>query len=87
MIKHAFLVAAVSCLTALPALAMENVTESEKRFRSLDENNNNFVSLYEARDKHRVFNYYQIADKNEDGHLDMQEFIVFESQVPDYGME
>jgi len=74
MIKHVFIVVVFTCLSTTTALAAEDSNESEMRFRS----------LYETRDKHRVFHYYQRADKNEDGHLDMSEFGAFEVEIPDY---
>ncbi len=87
MIKHAFIVVVFTCLSATTALAAEDTSESEMRFRSLDQNQDGHISLYETRDKHRVFHYYQRADKNEDGHLDMSEFSAFEVEIPDYRTE
>ena len=84
MIKHTFLVAVVTCLAAVTAFAADDTSEREMRYRDLDSNQDGHISLYEARDKHRVFHYYQMADKNRDGHLDMTEFSAFEIEVPDY---
>ena len=84
MIKHTFLVTLITCLGAVTAFSAEDPNESEMRFRNLDQNHDEHISLYEARDKHRVFHYYQLADKNNDGHLDMTEFSAFEIEVPDY---
>ncbi len=84
MIKHIFLVAIMTSLAAVTAFAAENPDEHEMRFRNLDRNQDNHVSLYETRDKHRVFHYYQKADTNADGHLDKAEFSAFETAVPDY---
>jgi Ca2+-binding EF-hand superfamily protein len=77
-------VVVITCLSAVTALAAEDPDKSEIRFRNLDQNQDGHISLYEARDKHRVFHYYQQADKNEDGHLDRVEFSAFEVEVPDY---
>ena len=84
MIKHTFVVTVITCLAAAPAFASDNPGDHEMRFRNLDRNQDDHVSLYEARDRHRVFHYYQMADKNEDGHLDMTEFSAFELDVPNY---
>ena len=84
MIKHTFLFTVIACFAAATAVVAENAIEREKRFHDLDKDNDKHISLYEARDKHRVFYYYQSADKNEDGHLDMTEFSAFEDAVPDY---
>ncbi len=84
MIKHTFLAVILTCLTAAPAFSAEDPDASEMRFRNLDQNQDQHVSLYEARDKHRVFHYYQKADTNRDGHLDMTEFSAFEIENPNY---
>jgi hypothetical protein len=57
---------------------------ADMRFDSLDTNQDGHISLYEARDRHRVFYQYQKADKNSDGHLDKVEFTSFEAESPDY---
>ncbi len=84
MFKHAFIVVVLICLPSSMALAAESADGSEARFSSLDQNQDGHVSLYEAKDKHRVFYYYQKADKNQDGHLDKVEFNAFEIVVPEY---
>jgi len=84
MIKPVFIMVVFTCLSAATVLAAEDSDESEMRFQSLDQDQDGHISLYEARDKHRVFHYYQRADKNEDGHLDMTEFSAFEVEIPDY---
>jgi len=56
----------------------------EMRFNTLDSNDNGYISQAEAKDKHRVYYYYQRADKNSDGHLDESEFSAFEVMIPDY---
>ena len=58
-------------------------TQNE-RFDTLDTNANGYISQAEAKDKHRVYYYYQRADKNSDGHLDESEFSAFEVLIPDY---
>lgn len=58
---------------------------SQERFRSLDKDNNGYISHDEAKDKHRVFWYYQRADRNSDGGVDQAEFSAFESEFPDTG--
>lgn len=87
MIKHVLIVVVFTCLFPLTVLATEDPDAPEMRFRNLDQNSDGHISLYEARDRHRVFNYYQQADKNEDGHLDMTEFSAFEAEVPDYNIK
>ncbi len=84
MYKHITVMVVVACLTTL-AHAGGQDSQQQMRFKDLDQNNNGYISQYEARDKHRVFYYYPKADKNSDGHLDMSEFSAFEVEVPDYG--
>lgn len=84
MIKQLVLVGVMTCVATATSIAVSSGSDSEQRFRNLDRNQDDHVSLYEARDKHRVFHYYQKADKNEDGHLDITEFSAFEIEVPDY---
>ncbi len=84
MFKHVLIVVVFTCLSATTVLAAENSDSQEMRFRHLDQNQDGHISLFEARDKHRVFHYYQRADKNEDGHLDKVEFSAFEAEVPEY---
>jgi hypothetical protein len=84
MIKHTFPVIVITCLAAAPAFAAEDPAQHEMRFRNLDANQDDHISLYEARDRHRVFHQYQKADTNNDGHLDQAEFSAFEVEVPDY---
>jgi hypothetical protein len=84
MIKSTCLLTVLGCVAAPVVFAAGNTTDGETRFRNLDQNQNDHVSLYEARDRHRVFYYYQRADKNEDGHIDMTEFSAFEAEVPDF---
>jgi hypothetical protein len=84
MIKHSIAATALAGAVALPAFAAEGPEGSDTRFRSLDSNRDGHVQLYEARDRHRVFYYYQKADKNDDGAIDKVEFSAFELEVPDY---
>lgn len=84
MIKPTYLVAVITCLTATSALSAEDPADSEMRFHNLDQNKDGHISLYEARDKHRVFYFYQKADTDEDGHLNKTEFSAFEIEVPAY---
>ncbi|MCO6411330.1 MAG: hypothetical protein J5I92_01170, partial [Thiogranum sp.] len=86
MIKHTFLVTLLTCFAAASTFAAEAPDASATRFHSLDTNKDGHVSLFEARDRHRVFHYYQKADTNVDGHLDRAEFSAFEAEVPDYEM-
>ena len=87
MIKTTFMMALAACFTVTTALAAEDPMTSEKRFNKLDTNKNGHVSQYEAKEKHRVFYYYQKADKNDDGHLDRSEFSAFEIETPDFGVK
>jgi len=87
MIKTTFIMALTACFVATTAMAAEASMEREKRFNQLDTNKNGHISQYEAKDKHRVFYYYQKADKNDDGHLDKSEFSAFEIEIPDYGVK
>ena len=84
MIRYAIAAALLGCAAATPALAAEPATASVERFRSLDSNRDGHVQLYEAMDRHRVFHYFQKADVNDDGAIDMIEFSSFEREVPDY---
>ena len=87
MIKHTFLATALACLVAMPVTATEVPENTETRFNELDRNKDGHIDLYEARDRHRVFHYYQKADSNDDGAVDMIEFSAFELEVPDYTAE
>jgi len=87
MIKTTFIMAVAACLSLSTAFAGEDSKSSEMRFKNLDLNKNGHISQYEAKDRHRVFYYYQKADKNDDGHLDMSEFSAFEIEIPDYGVK
>lgn len=79
------LVSVAAVLVAGTAAAGEARSQggSEQRFRSLDRDGNGTISHEEARDKHRVFYYYQRADRNSDGGVDQSEFSAFEQEVPD----
>ena len=83
MIKHTLIAALMACLTA-PVFAGEDPAKRSERFKSLDSNNNGHVSQFEAKGKHRIFYYYQKADRNDDGHIDMSEFSAFEIETPYY---
>ena len=85
MIKTTLMVVLAGGFAVSTALAGEDPGKSEMRFKQLDTNNNGHISQYEAKDKHRVFYYYQKADRNEDGHLDKSEFSAFEIETPDWG--
>lgn len=87
MIKTTLLIALTAFLATTTALATEDPASSEMRFKNLDANNNGHISQYEAKDKHRIFYYYERSDKNDDGHLDLSEFSAFELEVPDYNIK
>ncbi len=84
MLKFAITIIALSLPMA--ALAADNAAtkDSQARFRSLDKDHNGYISHDEARN-HRVFGYYQRADRNSDGALDQSEFSAFEQEVPGTG--
>lgn len=86
MVKIAMVVLACA-FAASPAFAAEpgSASGSQDRFRSLDKDRNGYISHDEAKDRHRVFWYYQRADQNSDGAVDPAEFSAFEELVPDTG--
>ncbi len=77
-----FIVMLTAMTTAFSAGEMNK--DQEMRFNKLDTDANGYISQAEVKDKHRVFYYYQRADKNSDGHLDTSEFSAFEIEVPAY---
>lgn len=83
MTRIALLIVMLSVMTSAFS-ADDMTTMKDKQFNSLDTNDNGYISQAEAKDKHRVYYYYQRADKNSDGHLDASEFSAFEVEIPDY---
>jgi len=73
----------LSAMTSVFSAGDMNETH-EMRFKMLDSNDNGSISLGEVKDMHRIYYYYQSADKNSDGALDKSEFSAFEVEVPDY---
>jgi hypothetical protein len=60
------------------------IETSQQRHAQLDLDRNGYLSLNETNGKHRIFYYFGKADKNSDGHIDANEFIAFEKEVPDW---
>ncbi len=83
MSRITLLIVMLSAMTSVFS-AGEMTGKHEMRFDRLDSNDNGYISQAEAKDKHRVYYYYQRADINSDGHLDESEFSAFEMEVPDY---
>ena len=54
--------------------------ESDHRFMKLDADRNGHISFPEAQGRHRIIYYYDVADTNDDGHIDKAEFSAFEVQ-------
>ncbi len=79
-------IAVVVLVLPVAAIAADTnaAKDSQTRFRSLDKDHNGYISHDEARN-HRVFGYYQRADRNSDGALDQSEFSAFEQEIPDTG--
>jgi len=73
----------ISAMSSVMA-ASDMTGTQEMRFNTIDANDNGYISQAEAKDKHRIYYYYQRADKNSDGHLDESEFSAFEVMIPDY---
>ena len=84
MTRLALLIVMLTAMTSAFSAGDMN-RDQEMRFNKLDTNDNGYISQAEVKDKHRVYYYYQRADKNSDGHLDTSEFSAFEVEVPDYG--
>lgn len=79
--KHIFLSGFALMIFTIPVSASMQV---EELYNQLDADRNGYISLNEVNGKHRIFYYYQKADKNGDGHIDKQEFVQFEKEVPNW---
>jgi len=75
-----FLVTLLSILLVPFAFGVEKKMQDTAVFKNLDTDKNGFISLFEARGKHRVFYYYPLADKNSDGQISKLEFKAFVSK-------
>lgn len=84
MMKHLTLMVGLGFLASIAVAGGMEADGSKQRFQMLDKDDNGHISLYEARDRHRIFWYYQKADQNFDGHIDEAEFSAFEAEVPDF---
>ncbi len=84
MYKIAIAITALLLPMAAVAADTAATTDSQARFRSLDKDHNGYISHDEARN-HRVFGYYQRADRNSDGAVDQSEFSAFEQEFPNTG--
>ena len=76
MTSRTILLAIVALAFTLPVAAEK--ADTNKRFRSLDTDNNGFISIIEATGQNELLMKWSETDRNTDGQLEISEFSMFE---------
>ena len=78
MKTHQFLLLIFILALALPLAAEQSDTKKTQQFRSLDSDNNGFITILEATGHNDILMRWAEVDKNTDGQLEISEFRAME---------